>query len=570
MPKPLIPFVLAACLGLSTGAQANGVAGSYLAARQASIAGDFTAAAQYFGEAIMHDPGRPELMERAALSNLALGRFDRAADYAEKLESDGFRSQVGQMAIAARLGSQENYGGLLARLAENRGAGPLADGLLRAWAELGEGDMSAALVSFDAVANERGLATFAAYHKALALASVGDFESADAILSDESTGAMRLTRRGVMAHAEMLSQLQRNDDALALIERSFGTRDLDPGLKRLVSRLQAGEAIAFGHVRTARDGMAEVFFTLAGALANEADDDFTLLYARMAQALRPDHVDALLLTAELLQQVGQPDLAVETFKLVPLDDPAFHAAELGRANALRAAGRDDASIEVLERLSETHGDLAVVHSTLGDTMRRDERFADAVRAYDAALNLVNPEDDRAWFLHYARGISHERLDQWPQAEADFRRALELNPDQPQVLNYLGYSLVQKQVKLDEALEMIERAVAAEPNSGYIVDSLGWVLYRLGRYDEAVGHMERAAELMPIDPVVNDHLGDVYWAVGREMEARFQWRRALSFVDHGNAAEEVDPDRLRRKLEVGLDKVLAEEGEPPLKVANDGN
>ena len=173
------------------------------------------------------------------------------------------------------------------------------------------------------------------------------------------------------------------------------------------------------------------------------------------------------------------------------------------------------------------------------------------------------------FVFYARAISNERLDRWDRAEADFRKALELNPDHPQVLNYLGYSLVEKRIKLDEALDMIERAVEGQPNSGYIVDSLGWVLYRLGRYDEAAGHMERAAELMPIDPVVNDHLGDALWAVGRFNEAEFQWKRALSFVDEENPSPDIDPNRIRRKLEVGLDKVLEEEGAAPLRVVDDG-
>ena len=153
------------------------------------------------------------------------------------------------------------------------------------------------------------------------------------------------------------------------------------------------------------------------------------------------------------------------------------------------------------------------------------------------------------------------------SESDFRKALELRPEQPQVLNYLGYSFLEMQTNMDEALDLIERAVALRPDSGYIVDSLGWGLYRLGRYEEAVGHMERAVELMPVDPVVNDHLGDVYWAVGREREAEFQWRRALSFIDEDGSSD-ADPDRVRRKLEIGLDAVLEEEGAPPLEVAND--
>jgi tetratricopeptide (TPR) repeat protein len=235
---------------------------------------------------------------------------------------------------------------------------------------------------------------------------------------------------------------------------------------------------------------------------------------------------------------------------------------------LRRAGKPDAAIEVLEQLARRFPDMSIVHSTLGDFLRGQDAYADAVMSYDKALNLT-PEDARSrWFVLYARAIAHERLDNWELAEADFRAALVLNPDQPQVLNYLGYSMVEQQINLDEALEMIERAVAARPDSGFIVDSLGWVLFRLGRYSEAVVHMETAVQLMPIDPVVNDHLGDVYWSVGRTREAEFQWSRALSFVDPTDADGEADPDRIRRKLEIGLDAVLAEEGADPLKVAND--
>jgi len=284
--------------------------------------------------------------------------------------------------------------------------------------------------------------------------------------------------------------------------------------------------------------------------------------------LRPDHNDALLLSAGILDDLGQYELAVETYKQIPQDSPDHHAAELGRAEALRRAAKPDAAIEVLEQLAGDFPTLPRVHSALGDLQRQEENYSAAVTAYDRALEFSEADSQGRWFLLYARGISHERLDQWDRAEADFRAALELSPQQPQVLNYLGYSLVEKQTNLDEALNMIERAVAARPDSGYIVDSLGWVLYRLGRYEEAVGHMETAVELMAVDPVVNDHLGDVYWAVGRVREAEFQWKRALSFVNPDDLNAEADPDRIRRKLDIGLDEVLAEEGADPLKVADD--
>jgi tetratricopeptide (TPR) repeat protein len=562
----LLSATLLAAPGFS--ADAAGLSGAYLAGRQAAMAGDFEAAAQYFTLALTRDPGNAELMENVVTAQIALGQIDRGAPVARRLEDAGFSSQIAAMTLVGDLGKRGDFEGLLARIEADKGIGPLVDGLVRAWAQLGAGAMSDALVSFDKVSNERGLRSFALYHKALALASVGDFEGAEAIFATDSATGVIATRRGVMARIEGLSQLERNADAMALLDTSFGS-DLDPGLADMRTRLEAGEMLPFTHVNSPRDGLAEVFYTVATALNTEAEDDYTLLYSRVAEHLRPEHSDAILLSAALLEKLERYELAVATYRRIGPDNPSFHAAELGRADSLRRSGRLDAAEEVLVNLTRSHGDQPSVYVTLGDLMRQKDDFAQAVGAYDKALSLYSEETQGQWFIYYARAISHERLGDWPEAESDFRTALRLNPGQPQVLNYLGYSLVEQRIKLDEALELIRQAVDANPDSGYIVDSLGWVLYRLGRYDEAIGHMERAAELMPVDPVVNDHLGDVLWAVGRQMEAEFHWRRALSFIRPDSDLEEIKPDRIRRKLEVGLDKVLAEEGSPPLTVANDG-
>ena len=378
----------------------------------------------------------------------------------------------------------------------------------------------------------------------------------------------KITRRAVLARVQVLSQLDRNDQAMTFLTDAFGTQ-LDPALTVIYSRLTDGETLPFTQAASVTDGIAEVFYTVASALSGEAADDYVLVYARMASVLSPDHIDSVLLSADLLEKLGRYDLSVATYKLVQPGHPDYHAAEMGRAEALRRAAKPDAAIEVLEQLTREFPNQANVYSSLGDLLRQQEDYSRAVTAYDTALSILDQENASSWFILYARGISHERLQNWDQAEADFRAALALNPDRPEVLNYLGYSLVEKQIKLDEALGMIERAVAARPDSGYIRDSLGWVLYRLGRYDEASAHMEQAVALMPVDPVVNDHLGDVFWAVGRYLEAEFQWKRALSFVDPEDTDSEADPDRIRRKLEIGLDQVLSEEGAEPLKMANEG-
>lgn len=566
----LISSVAAAGLLLTTSMQApaQSIAGPYLAARSAALHSDFEQAASFFSRALARDRGNPSLMENLLIAQLSLGRIGQAVPVAEALVESGTRSQVAELVLSADALMKEDYAAFTATDTTGEGVGPLVDGLLKAWAKMGEGDVTGALDGFDAVSAESGLDGFALYHKALALASAGDFEGAEAIFESDTSGTVIQTRRGVLARAQVLSQLERNSDALELIERSF-SGSTDPEIEALIGSLESEEAVPFSYVRDVQDGMAEVFYSVAAALRSEASPEFTLLYAQVARSLRPGHIDALLLTAELLETLEQYDAAIAVYKEVPADDPSYHAAELGRSDALRRSGREEAAIEVLEQLTRSHGGLPTVHSALGDALRQAERFSDAISAYDRAVELTSDRGGASWFLLYARAICYERTDQWELAEADFRAALELNANQPQVLNYLGYSLVEKQIKLTEALAMIERAVAASPDSGYIVDSLGWALYRLGRFDEAVPHMERAVELLPVDPVVNDHLGDVYWAVGRYREAEFQWMRALSFVDRGEMAEDADPERIRRKLEVGLDAVLEAEGAPALKVVRDG-
>ncbi len=565
--RSLVPALFWALTGTLFGAgltapapaAAQGLAGAYLAARHATIYSDFKAASDYYARAIIADPANPALLESAAMSYMALGDVERAATVARRLASLEVTSQIANMALVAVDLKRENFQDVLDEMEAGRSIGEAMDPLVRAWAQIGAGRMSSALDAFDELAASDGMEMFGLYHKALALATVGDFEGAAAILSGEAGGPLNLTRRGIIAYVQVLSQLERNGDALELIEKGFGD-DLDPALEAIRADLEAGRVVPFTAVRGAKDGAAEVFLVVAGALAGETADGYTLLYSRVAEYLRPDLVDAILMSANLLEELERYELATLAYNSIPRDHPAFAAAELGRAEALRQSGRTEAAIEVMEQLTRLEPDNPSVFITLGDTLRQLERYDAASRAYDAALALFDDPQRAQWILYFARGITHEREDRWTQAESDFRTALELNPGQPQVLNYLGYSYVEMGENYDEALEMIEQAVAAQPNSGYIVDSLGWAQFRLGEYAEAVVNLERAAELMAVDPVVNDHLGDAYWAVGRQVEARFQWKRALSFDP-----EEDEAERIRRKLELGLDAVLEAEGEQPIRV-----
>jgi Flp pilus assembly protein TadD len=552
-----LPFVALLGLGLilpdpSVAQNQMGLAGSYLAARQAVIDGDHREAALYFERAMQRDPNNTGLIGNALLARAALGQWNRALEVAARLPADQDGRELAQMVEQVARIRDGDLAGALAAIAAEEAVGPLIDGLTSAWLHLGEGDMSRAVAEFEEIASDGALAQIAQYHLALARAVVGDFEGADAILSGETYGPLQVTSRGVRAHAQVLVQLDRQADALELLDLAIGSVP-DPVLLALRDAIAADPTRPYDFLISAQQGVAEVFYTLAQGLGSDSGPTLPLIYARAAHVIDPTHSDALLLAAELLIADDQPHLAADTYAELPADQPAFITGQMGRAEALFEMDRQEDAVAVLQALAADHPDQTSVHARLGDMLRRMERFGEAIVAYDAAMAQIDREQPRHWLLFYTRAISLEREGRWDEAEADFRHALELNPDQPQVLNYLGYSLVEQRRNLDEALDMIERAVAAEPRSGYIVDSLGWVLYRLERFDEAVAPMERAVELLPNDPIINDHLGDVYYMVGRFREAEFQWHRALSFEP-----EEEDAVRIRLKLEIGLTRVLEQE------------
>ena len=560
--RPVLAAALLALMAQPMAAQSDNIdSGAYLAARIAGASDDYREAAHWFTRALIASPNDAWLMDGVIVAQLGAGNLDAAIAVAQRLKSTGAKSQPAELVLIAAEAKRGDYTSL-AQLPEGGRTGALLlDGLINAWAELGQGKMSEALDDFDKMAKTEGLQAFGLFHKALALASVGDFEGAEKILSGEAAGAIRVMRRGTMAHIQILSQLERNPEAIALLDAAFPT-DTDPATVALRARLEAGEPIPFEITRNVTDGLAEVFFTLALALNGEASDGFTLQYARIAAYLRPDHAEAVLLAGAMLENQGQYDLATAAYAGVAQSDAGFLSAEIGRARALQAADKLDAALEVLQAQIRANPNQLPLHLSLADMLRGAERWEEASAAYDMAVALIPQPPTRAyWSIYYSRAITLERQKIWERAEADFRQALALAPDQPQVLNYLGYSFLERGENFDEALSMIERAVAQRPDSGYIIDSLAWGYFLAGRYAEAVEPMERASVLEPVDPVVTDHLGDVYWAVGRKREAEFQWRRALSFDPKEDLAA-----RLRRKLEIGLYAVLEEEGAEPLKAA----
>jgi tetratricopeptide (TPR) repeat protein len=563
--RPFATVILALCAGLlpaNAGAK-EGIAGAFLAARIAAANSDYRAADLWYQRALALDGQNPQLVQGAMIAALSLGDLQRAAGLADSLAKLGASDQNMRLAQLAAAAAARDYAKILALQPQGGAAGSMQDDLLAGWALIGLGQMNDGITRFDAVAKVDGLAGFGLYHKSIALALAGDYEGAVAALAAPEAKALQSSRRGSVLFAELLSQVGKPDEAANLLTQRFAGVQ-DARIQALIAQLSQGVALPISGFEDAGSGLAEVFFSVAAALGDESDPAYRLLQARIASVLNPQDSEALLLTASLLERLQQFDLAAETYQKIPPAHPDFIMAEVGRADAVFAGGRADESLQILRDLAENYPQEFDVQVALGHGLRRAEQFKEAIGAYDAAFALMPDLASKNWPLLYSRAIALDSIGEYDRAEADFRRALEQNPNQPDVLNYLGYSLVDRGQKLEEALGMIERAVALQPTSGPIVDSLAWALFRLGRFGEALAPMERAAELEPVDPIVTDHLGDVYWANGRKREAVFQWRRALSFEP-----VEKDAARIRQKLELGLDAVRAAEGDDPFPAAGAG-
>ena len=282
-------------------------------------------------------------------------------------------------------------------------------------------------------------------------------------------------------------------------------------------------------VADARAGLSETLLTLAAALNEQrgvSGPGSGLGFARLALRLSPGNSMAALLTAEILENHDRREEVTALLATVPPDDMLYEAAQIRLATNLDLAEKTDEAAAGLRKLGERWRDDPEPYLVLGDIYRARERFAEAVGAYDEAFRRMGPLQPQHWRQLYYRGISLERSGQWERAEADFKQALAFDGEQASVLNYLGYSWVDRGMNIPEAEEMIRKAVALRPEDGFIIDSLGWVYYRTGRYPEAVQELEKAVALEPADPTINEHLGDAYWKVGRQNEARFQWQRAL--------------------------------------------
>jgi tetratricopeptide (TPR) repeat protein len=521
--------------------------GSYLAARHASVERDAASAAAFYRSALRTDPKNNELLDRAFISSLADGDIDEAIKLADRILSIDKTNRVARLVVGVRDLKQKKYASAQTNINQSI-RGPITDlvaTLLSGWAAYGAGDSKGAVATIDKLTGPEWYPIFKDLHTGMILELAGKEKDAGTRLER----AYKLEDSMLRVSDDYARWLSRNKDtasAKAVYEAFDKKLPRHPLIQEAMREIGAGKKLP-PIVDSPQSGAAEALYGIGATLTRRGGEDLALVYLQLALYLVPNHPLALLSLADLYESVKKPQMAIKVYERVPGSSPLKRNAQIQLAIDLDAADRTDEAIKILKGVTTDDSKDIEAVMALGNIERGRKKFADCVGTYTHGIDILPKATDKnTWVYYYYRGICEERSKQWSKAEADMRKALELQPEQPHVLNYLGYSWIDQGINLDEGMKMIKRAVEQRPDDGYIVDSLGWAYYRIGNYQDAVKNLERAIDLKPEDPTINDHLGDAYWRVGRTLEAKFQWAHARDLKP-----EPEDLPKIEAKIEHGL-------------------
>jgi len=521
----------------------------YLSARHAAGDRDMAEAAKYFIACLERDPSDPQILTLAFFYATGAGMIDEAAVLAGRLTADVPDEGLSRLVLTAAAMKRGDYKGARVQIAK-ASQGPLSSftmTLIDAWAAAGLRDEAAVAADLKRLHTLHGADALVYFNEAMMAELSGRKDAAAAAYLQAFAAPGGSTPRLADAYGRFLERGGRRDEARAHYEKLsdgdvFGTVTV-PALARI-----AKGTIPPPLAASASDGAAEALYGVAAALNDDANRDVSIIYLRLALYLQPRLDRAAMLLANRFEAVGKYEDSIAIYRSIAQDSPLYDLAALGSAIALMNLERSDEAIATLKPLAAQNPAGVEIWSTLGNAYRQKKNFPEAIKAYDRAVQSAGPLRKKDWPLLFDRAGAQQETGNWAAAEADLKQALVLSPSEPQLLNFLGYSWVDKKRNVKEALSMLEKARALSPQDGFIIDSVGWAYYRVGRYDDAAKTLEDAVHLIPSDPTINDHLGDAYWRVGRKREARFQWRHALAFGPE--AAEKV---KIEKKLQAGLSR-----------------
>lgn len=542
--------------------KAGSFAGAYLAGRVAASDNQPDLAISYFKQALDFEPNNVSMQQDMLLTLLSAGKFKDAVTLAKRLKESPDVERYVRLTLACDALLRKNYNTAKNELkfSDPSDMDVLSTGLIGAWATFGRGNTTGAIEEVKKLLGPAWYDLFLSYHLALMSDLAGRKDDAQRYykqaLHDQQGGAAApdTYERIIISFASFDLRNNKREEALATLregEKMLTGRDT---LKNIRQQVENGSSLDMV-VKTPQEGSAEVLYDLGTAINRGGAEAFARIFLQLANALHPHNDATLFQLADISSKLEENDRAIDIYQEIPVKSPYYRDAELRLALILADEGKSEEAIRHLSALEKEFPEDQRISMAMTGVYMQDKAYDKAAEVMDRAIARIPHLEKENWLMLYQRGMAEERLKEWDKAEPDFRKALELSPDQPQVLNYLGYSLIDRNEKLDEALNMVKKAAELRAQDGYIVDSLGWAYYKLGRYDEAVKTLENAIKLRPEDPTINDHLGDAYWQVGRKLEATFQWNHAIA-----GKPEPEELAKIQEKLKSGLKTETAEKSE----------
>lgn len=527
----------------------KGVAGAYLAARHAAKNHAPDVAGAYYQQVLLARPQDMSILQATMQARLLAGDMQAARVSAQRVLDVLPDSRQALLLLAISAFEEEDYRDAGVYL-DAMPRGPMSQLLepnIRLWVGLAQGDKDVEKRSLAQLARASSFASVSLSQAAHALELAGDAERAAAHYQRAAqSGGLRYLFFA-KSYGSFLERQGDLDAARKVYQFYQSTHLTDPYIEAAMGRLQNGGT---ANIETSeRVNLADAFLAIGEVMMGEDRIDLAIAYTQLALFLDPENDQTSYQLGQLTSAQENWSAAAPHFGRITFDDLLHAQAQIQRAQMFHEMGEIKTAITLLTTQVAGLPDHQASWTALGDLYRVQKQFEQAHQAYGRAIATLGAESQDDWHLYFARGITRERMGNWREAEMDLQRARRLSNDEPHVLNYLGYSWIDQGIHLDEGLKIIRQAVSKSPKNGSFVDSLGWALFKLGRYDEALDVLQKAGELEPVDPVVTDHLGDTLWRLGRQFEARYQWRKALAFEP-----EDRDRANIEKKLLMGLGPV----------------
>ncbi len=524
--------------------------GSYIAGQFAEKEGDFRNASYYYIDLISRGETEREIIKRSIIYSALSGNFEVATAISRKIDDLELNYPVANLVIFAEAIKNKENRKILESFERNKKSFPaIFQNVAEFWILIinDEKDEAFKLINSLSINNKAQL-QIVHYNQLLAYVYFNEYEQAKTLYENVDFSDFLFDSESALALLEYFQKDIESKVFDSMVKKIRLASDNAYYISALMDRLTNGEEIKSIRISPYKQ-IAEIFFRWSQSVPLQGKNSINKpFYLSIANFADPASSFLKFKAATVLFDTENYRLSKEILDNFSKNDLFYMDSIVEKTYAIEQIDSEKTALEYIEKFISDGFKNARLLKTYGSLQRSQRLYKEAIKSYTGAIEAAKREvyTESIWPILFLRGISFERSKDWGLAEADFISALELSPDQPQILNYMGYSLLERKEKLDQAMRMISLAAEKAPESYHIIDSLGWAYYKSGEFEKALLYLERAMELESTDPIVNDHLGDVLWMLGRKREAQFQWKKSLSFKP-----EPVDQKNTEDKLTFGL-------------------